>query len=465
MTITEDSFFEASSQPSLKTIVDELQAQVRNLVADHSSRIVELETEVRQLVANQVRSEAKIRQLTANQNTNGTNSGTTTTTHNGNDDDDDAPNRNNETTDVFPLETIVREETTPLSSKANSSIQRIGNRSLNDLVETKHNTLDEEEIFSFSRNSISNNTDTMMNISAASPSKDDDNEKDDGVKSKLFIKSSYRYLFMDTITYPDGNIVKLGWNHRMLASSVMAFQFIAYGFLAKLIVHEEKVQREALTSPTLEIDSKYCFDTAQYDTDIYGDYSLYDAFVNGDGYSNLAQASIGPESLSDLIQCSNPTDLWHSGEDVMFFVVLVYTGFLVLTSYTLSDLYELFILFKCRGWKAKLVSILILTMTVLATSVGCLGTTIASGAGLLNTFLLFVGVVFVHEVDEQLEYILHTHEALKEKYCCLSLQFSIFYAVVFIPLLYLTLCLSLSNLLPEFSPDALGDYFIDLKIM
>ena len=94
-------------------------------------------------------------------------------------------------------------------------------------------------------------------------------------------------------------------------------------------------------------------------------------------------------------------------------------AYLLLFCFLSQDLFEGVVLFRCKGCMTKLTALLIFLEAAFAVVTAFMGT--ISGfpserLGLLDTFLLIVGVIFVHEVDEQIGYWKNVQRRMGSKY-------------------------------------------------
>jgi len=458
----------SESSSALKTIVAELQAEVRKL-----------KTEMKQFTKNQIVLQAEIQELTANQNSNNattknnptttTNSTTrravTSTPDNCNHADGTRYESNNDIANKTIMNTTIQAISTT-SRKIDTAIKRISNQSSNTQRTVSITSLNSDRaIHRFSDQSLNarvtmsgeiyctEKDNTIVNISDASSTNDgnnygsnyddgnnyDDDDDDDDevdVKRYLFTNSTHRYLFMNTIERPDGTNYKVGWNHKILAFLVVLFQSFAYLVFGYLTARDYQSGKEEWMNPTIQlVDPTLCYDTDEYPDDPI--WAHYHASASDNAYSNLGQAINASECLPlEMIKCSDPTDLFNDQEDVNIGFLVGPTACWTLAFFLLPDLYESFILIvKCKHWRDKLVGTLFLSKAVLATVVGSIGFTNAFFTRASDTFLLIVGLIFVHEVDEQFGYMEEIIERTREKqYFRVTLQFGCFWWFVYYPI-------------------------------
>ena len=82
-------------------------------------------------------------------------------------------------------------------------------------------------------------------------------------------------------------------------------------------------------------------------------------------------------------------------------------GFLLLLCFLTQDLFEGIVLVQCRGCMAKVTALLIFLEAIFAIATAFMGTFLGftnGRLGVLDSFLLIVGIIFVHDVDEQIGY-------------------------------------------------------------
>ena len=100
-------------------------------------------------------------------------------------------------------------------------------------------------------------------------------------------------------------------------------------------------------------------------------------------------------------------------------------AFLMLWAFLLPDLFEGFVLFKCRGWAGKMVGMLVYLECFFAIFAGVTagGGYRDGGFGFLDTILFIVGIVFVHDLDEKFEHWRGILRQVKQRYRCLECRF------------------------------------------
>jgi len=186
----------------------------------------------------------------------------------------------------------------------------------------------------------------------------------------------------------------------------------------------------------IEIQAKYCPDPnyANYDT-------LSEAVV------------LNSSNLLASLKCEQPRELdpifW--GESTVVVLVL---AFFMLNAFLLPDLFEGFVLFKCRGWAGKMTSMLVYFELCLAFFAGNTAWLIGyyQGAfGFLETILFVVGIVFVHDLDEKFEHWRGILRQVQQRHRCLEFQFWTLFLVTFFIFGYCSLfsILELYNWLKE----------------
>ena len=255
---------------------------------------------------------------------------------------------------------------------------------------------------------------------------------DEDVKQMLFVESTHRLLFLDTIRDPSGRGLdyKVGCWDRFLAIGIIAFQCGAYVILALNVMGETLQNGYASDFRPLEIQTKYCHDP----NDVY---DLWTTF-----YTNLSEAvDLNSSNLLASLKCEEhrePDPIFGDTADgwtadgwkarLVFWIV-----YIMLWAFLLPDLFEGFVLFKCRGWAGKMVSMLVsleLSLATYAAFTAFIG--YGGGAfGFLDTILFVVGIVFVHDLDEKFEHWRGILRQLKQSYRCLEFQFWTVSLVIF----------------------------------
>lgn len=277
---------------------------------------------------------------------------------------------------------------------------------------------------------------------------EDDSREEIDMKRHLFTTSTHRFLFMDTIECSDGTTYKVGLNHKIIAALVILFQAFAYFFFAYLTARDYKLGRQEGECPGIQvIDPGVCYDTEEHG-------SYLKAVLHGGAYPNLAQAPNATEFLRRAdFKCVDPTDLYYK-EEPLIGLILGPTACMTLAFFILPDLYEAFLLMmKCRGCRDRFVGILLFSMAVLATVVGTIGFTNAVFTRASDTFLLIVGLLFVHEIDAQFGYLQELIERTREKeYFRVSFQFGCFWWFVYYPI-YMCLVIMYCVFIIDFRPN------------
>ena len=122
---------------------------------------------------------------------------------------------------------------------------------------------------------------------------------------------------------------------------------------------------------------------------------------NWDLYENFATTNVTAEDLPGLFSCSNhiqsigdsKTNEWTIAGELIAGTLLL--GFII------PDVVGAFTLFTCPGRRSKAVAVIILFEAVAALSVGALALNVQFVDGPLDSFLLVVGVVFIHDLDKK----------------------------------------------------------------
>lgn len=288
---------------------------------------------------------------------------------------------------------------------------------------------------SYGPNQNSHRTDNSGSIRRRKPGDKDDEadiivfesfDADKYVKSQLFVGSTHRYLFMDAITNDDGTSYEVTCNGRLLAVAVLLFQLVTYATIALMGFNEGKTIRKSWDHPTVEIAAKYCYDTEKYGVGVN---AIHEAFIKYDGYNNLMEGSVTADTIVEMLECSSPIDRFDPKryEERYLFYLRSGVATILLLSFLIGDIFESFTLWRCKGWRAKTVSAVILFEAAVALSVAFMGVDLVEELGMLSSFLLFVGLIFVHDVDEQFGRLQDLIQRLKHNYCRLfELKFWLF---------------------------------------
>lgn len=189
---------------------------------------------------------------------------------------------------------------------------------------------------------------------------------DENTKRMLFVPSTHRLLFMDNITLDDGKEYEVRYRDRLFALFVALMQIFCLIGLAYLVW--EEMQGSNTNTPDVVYDSALA--------------------------------------------------LWQLAAALF----LVYM-------FLLSDLLEAFILFRCKGWKTKVASILVIltAMTQQFVSYTIIMFGRRAGFSVLGACSYLVGVIFVYDIDEYLGYYRDILRKTEQKHCCLELQFTVLF--------------------------------------
>merc|ERR1711862_1021041 len=120
-------------------------------------------------------------------------------------------------------------------------------------------------------------------------------------------------------------------------------------------------------------------------------------------------------------------------ENKLFFFMYGISIMILLIAFLLLDLFDSFLLFRCPGWKAKLVAFIIFMLTLNAIIVSCFGILVAGTSGFLDTFFVVVGISFVHGLDEAVGKFLDNFHAVKLS----RLEICSFSAILFITCIFI----------------------------
>jgi len=231
---------------------------------------------------------------------------------------------------------------------------------------------------------------------------------DEDVKQMLFAGSTHRLLFLDTIPDPSGRGLdyKVGCWDRFLAIGIIVFQCLAYMILVLSVMGEIPENEYSSDWRTLEIQTKYCYDPNH-------------AYYNY--YNTLSEAvDLNSNNLLASLKCEHAFERDPIfGYNLVGVVVFVLALFM-LWAFLMPDLFEGFVLFKCRGWTGKMISMLVYLELFLAAFAGFSGGLgyAEGGIGFLDTVLFIVGIVFVHDLDEKFEHWRGILRQVKRRYRC-----------------------------------------------
>ncbi len=264
---------------------------------------------------------------------------------------------------------------------------------------------------------------------------------DEDVKQMLFAGSTHRLLFLDTILDPSGRGLdyKVSCWDRFLAIGVIVFQCLAYVILALAVMGQSLENGASSDWRPLEIQTKYCQDP---------NYPYNDPNFLG-YYNTLSEAvDLNSSNLLASLKCEEPleADPVFGDSDGWAVYLIIPLAVCMLWAFLLPDLFEGFVLFKCRGWAGKIISMLVyleLFLAICAGWTGLLG--YYTGAfGFLDTILFIVGIVFVHDLDEKFEHWRGILRQVKQRYRCLECQFWTLSLVTYFILFYGSLYSSFS---------------------
>lgn len=221
---------------------------------------------------------------------------------------------------------------------------------------------------------------------------------DDDVKQLLFEGSTHQFLFLDRIQNPDdGTDYTVGRWNKFIGLVVIILQL--YSYVQVLVLISDYVE----CNPGKDLDSDL--------SDMVMD--PVSAPVAGPG-SNAKNPTNLPTMAPTMLPTRSSTfqqlgSMVCEVQDPLAFAKKSYyiPAFLLLLCFLSQDLFGAVVLFRCRGCMAKVTSILIFLEAAFAIIVAFVGTVLGfpnERLGVLDTFLLIVGVIFVHEVDEQIGY-------------------------------------------------------------
>ncbi len=211
---------------------------------------------------------------------------------------------------------------------------------------------------------------------------------DDDVKQSLFEGSTHRFLFLDTIKGTDGGgEYKVGRWNKFVALAVIALQLYSYTQILFLI--SDFVDCNKDSAPSRQ------------------------------NASDRLPISIAP-SMSPESEDENGMFVCEFESLIDFAKKSFYIpGFLLLLCFLSQDLFEGVVLFQCRGCMTRVTALLIFLEAVFAIVTAFMGTFLGftnGQLGVLDSFLLIVGIIFVHDVDEQIGYWKNVQRRLGEKF-------------------------------------------------
>lgn len=214
----------------------------------------------------------------------------------------------------------------------------------------------------------------------------------------LFLDSTHRFLFMEEIDLGDYGVHKMHPLETLfIFINVNLVQMAGYVFLWFLIAYEAHISRAG--GAPLEIPREYC-GQGDNDWDEAGGLSAERGIYDG-----LEDADVALEDLPRLLRCSDPSATRRFSESTDFAVSIhvaaKFLATLLVSYFLLPDLVGASLLVTCPGWRAKLAAGIILLEACLAMIVGISSLSLVDDIGYLDTFFLFVGIIFIHEIDEK----------------------------------------------------------------
>jgi len=266
-------------------------------------------------------------------------------------------------------------------------------------------------------------------------------DNDYAVKSFLFEDSSHRLLFMDAVHICRGRYYKVTCWDRIYAIIILGVQFMSYYFLAMLIISQGEIARKGWENPTLEIPSQFCYRCPDYfNCSSAGD--AYLASITDRFYNDLSESPITVNDLLGLLQCSDPDELLSASHEYRLYYLHYSIGLLLLVGFLLPDFLGAYVLFKCKGWRTKLASLIMTAKAFVAISVSMLGVFLVAEIGYFESFFFIVGTYFIHELDEKSGLFRSVLHRFNRRYCCLEVQFWVF--MISASVLYYYLCPNLA---------------------
>jgi len=260
-------------------------------------------------------------------------------------------------------------------------------------------------------------------------------------KEHLFNDSTHAFLFMEMIKLENGITFKVTWVHIVSALCTILWQYFFYAGLAYLMTDEGEVWKNGvLTAAPVEISTDFCFNKT-----IYGDHeiSYYYAERFGQTYSNLKEANVTAEHLLELLQCgvSSPQATGHVEMSAMITLqsmIYAICGILFLWVFLLPDLFDSYVIFWQSGYKTKFAAFLVLLEAVIATFVGWMALRLAGPLGFLDGIFLCIGIVTIHQMDEQFRRVVDTFHAVRRRRLgFFKLQVFLFLLLLFIVCFFL----------------------------
>ncbi len=225
---------------------------------------------------------------------------------------------------------------------------------------------------------------------AADPGHDPD------LRRFLFADSAYSWLFLDEVDLGEFGSHKLLRRDRC-CGLVIILQLVTYVVLGMLIYNNIEAGIQDLESPTLEIKADYC-----YNASLYEGFSFREAMSMEQVYDNLAAANITAEKLPELLSCSNHfQSIGNAGKYDRLNTMGTIMASYMLACFLWPDFVGAVALFTCPGRRSKAVAVIIWFEAAAAMSVGGMAVLARYSVGPLETFLLIVGIVFVHDLDEK----------------------------------------------------------------
>lgn len=200
-----------------------------------------------------------------------------------------------------------------------------------------------------------NNTDGNENSPGVEAQEETGSVDHRDVRHLLFPDSTHQFLFIDELDLGECGVYKVLPYDRFGSVVIIVLQLVSYCMLGFLIFNET----EGRGGDALEIGQEYVYDESENAAEI-----------------SLSQFFSGIEFV------------------VGSFAIIVLCFILE------SDLIGVFLLLTCPGWKAKLAGIIIALEAAVALVIGFIALTQINEIGNLDAFLLCVGIIFIHNIDD-----------------------------------------------------------------
>ncbi len=213
----------------------------------------------------------------------------------------------------------------------------------------------------------------------------------------LFSDSACLWLFMDEVDGGEFGTQKILPRDRYFAVYVIVLQLGSYVVLGMLMYNNIETGIQDLGRPTLEISADHCYDASLHDRK-----SFWDAMCMDEVHGNLATANVTAEDFPGLLSCSNHFEsIGEAGKNDGVTIAGIIMASYMLTCFIWPDVLGAGALFTCPGRWSKAAAVIILFEATAAFSVGMMAILVRYAGGPLETFLLIVGIVFIHDLDEK----------------------------------------------------------------